>query len=114
MLDAGFAYDLFNKGTQTGLVLFFFGLECFLTKPISRPCSDHHNVALPCLVVRSYTDTHAGAGGVGDVGEVADLGVSKVYLDIDQDERVGDRAADLAGADDGDPGGRAGGFGGHC
>jgi hypothetical protein len=73
-------------------------------------------------MMRSRTHTHTAASSIGNIREIMDLAVSQVYLDIDQeqfardgaeDKRIGNGAANLAGADNRDPSGWIGVLGGH-
>ncbi len=73
-------------------------------------------------MVGCRTHTRAAAGGIRNIGEIADLSLSQVYLGIDQeqlagdgaeDERIGNGTANLADADNPDPRDWLGVFGGH-
>ncbi|KAG7289817.1 hypothetical protein NEMBOFW57_006194 [Staphylotrichum longicolle] len=89
---------------------------------ITEMLRNHHDVALACLMVRSRTHTHVAASGIGNIRKIADLAVSQVYLNIDQeqfardgaeDKRISNGAANLAGADNRDSSGWIGVLGGH-
>ncbi len=73
-------------------------------------------------MVRSRTHARAAASSISNIRKIADLTVSQVHLDIDQeqlardgaeDKRVRNGTANLAGADNRDPRGWLGVFGGH-
>ena len=76
------------------------------------PCGDDHNVTLACFTIRSCPHTGATIDDEGHIGQIADLTVSQLHIDVDQeylvrdgseDERGSSRTANLTNTDNCDP-----------
>jgi hypothetical protein len=80
-----------------------------VTNVVLRSGCDNHDVALTCFVVSCRPNASAAISTVCDVGKIANLSISQVYLDVHQkdftdegleDERVSSSCADLASTND--------------
>ena len=85
--------------------------DCSLhTNAILGASGDDNHIALPCFMIRCSTHSRATVAAVDDIGEIADLAVSHLSLDVNEEQLIGDgaenegirsRGANLADADDG-------------